>query len=278
MTNPGAGSARAVWGASPAGTTLASGAEPGTQVFFERVRARRAAHEMSWLSAIVPFRSFAAHRVLEVGCGAGYDAFEFCRHGAMYTGIDITPENIDRTRKHLGFYGFAPELVVADAQELPFADESFDVVYSNGVLHHTADIAQSLREACRVLVPGGRIWVVVYHRTSVFYWLTLFLEHYLLRREFRHFRSFKERVAAIEYTTSDAIPTVNTYSRSEVRQLLVASGFEVRHVRVRKLTTEDLPSIPGLRRLWPRFPASALDRVGRRFGWYVIATGQKPGR
>ena len=276
MTDQDAGAAaRSVWGATPAGSTYGGGAEPGTRAFFESVVERRSVEEQPYLRRIVPFASYQGKRVLELGCGAGYDAYDFCRHGADYTGVDIAPENVRRTLTHLAFYGFQPHVLEADAENLPFPSASFDVAYSNGVLHHVGSIERAFAETHRVLRPGGHFWVIVYHRTSVFYWATLFLYQHLARLGFLRM-PFKERLARIEYTTSDQLPVVNTYTRREVRDLLTRTGFVADRIYVRKLRPEDLPAIPILRRFYPRIPQRWLDRVGQRWGWYVIARATKP--
>lgn len=266
MSRPdGRQAAREVWGASPAGTQFAQGLQPGTREFFEAVVERRTRDEMPWLFDLVPFASFRGRSVLEIGCGAGYDALVFCRNGADYTGIDVTPENIERTRKHLEFYDQRPPLSVADAEDLPFLSGTFDVVFSNGVLHHVPDIRRALGEARRVLKPGGELWIVVYHRDSAFYWLNLWLYQHLLRGGSRT-QPFKERLARIEYTTSDALPIVNVFSRGKARDLVRSSGFDIQRTWIRKLEADDLPAA----RLWQWVPREVLDRLGRWLGWYVI--------
>src|SRR5271170_4985229 len=112
--------AQAVWGATPAGSTYGGGASYGTKEYFDNVLARRSTEEQPWLTELVPFSSFAGKGVLEIGCGAGYDAYEICRRRAHYVGIDIAPENPPRARKHLSAYGLEPRLLEADAETLPF--------------------------------------------------------------------------------------------------------------------------------------------------------------
>jgi ubiquinone/menaquinone biosynthesis C-methylase UbiE len=267
---PGKAAAKQVWGASPAGTTLAPGSEPGTKAFFDEARERRATREQPWLSGLVRFDRMRGAKVLEVGCGAGFDAFEFCRAGASYTGIDITPENVDRTRRHLGFYELVGDIREADAENLPFPDGSFDVVYSNGVLHHTPDIGRAFREARRVLGPDGEFLVLLYHRNSIFYRISLGLVEHRLRGGFRH-GSLAERLSMVEFTTSAERPIVNVYSRADVTALLKKTGFEVVGTSVRKLLPEDMPGVPVLRLLWPRLPQRLMNAMARRWGWYVIA-------
>ena len=251
------------------------GAEPGTREFFEAVLERRSSYEMPWLPALVPFSTFVGKRVLEIGCGAGYDAYEFMRHGADYTGIDIAPENVDRVRMHLAHFGFRPQVMEADAENLPFADGTFDIVYANGVLHHTPDMPRSFREAFRVLRPGGEFYVVVYNRNSIYYKLSLALVEQLLKGGFRE-RSLRTRLAMVEYSTSDELPLVQVHSPRQVRAILAEAGFKPVATAVRKLVAMDLPSLPYVRRLWSRIPQSWLDRLGNRWGWYVIARARRP--
>lgn len=259
-----------IWGVSPAGITFGDGAEPGSKEFFESVLGKRSAYEQPWLFELVPFFSFRDKKVLEFGCGAGYDAYEFCRNGADYTGFDIAAENPQRTRKHLEFYGFAPKVLVGDVENAMFASESFDVVFANGVLHHTPDIERSIRESYRLLKHGGEFWVILYHKNSIFYWVTLFLVRHILKLGFLR-QSFKERLSSIEYTTSATLPLVNVHSRGVVKGMLDAAGFAVESIWVRKLVKEDLP----LSRLWWFVPQAWLDFVGKYFGWYVIAKASK---
>jgi SAM-dependent methyltransferase len=203
---------RAVWGASPAGTAFGKGYEPGTREFFESVLERRSSWEQPWLPDVVPFPTFRGKAVLELGCGAGYDAYTMLMNGADYTGIDITPENPERVRRHLSYYGLTPDVFQADAEKLPFDDASFDVVYSNGVLHSTPDTAATFSEACRVLRPGGEFHLSVYNRSSVVYWLSLGLTEQVIRGGWRK-QSMKTRLQMVEYTTSDELPVVKVYTR-----------------------------------------------------------------
>jgi ubiquinone/menaquinone biosynthesis C-methylase UbiE len=263
-----------VWGLSPAGSAYAGGKTAGTKEYFEKVKAKRNGYEIPWLFELIPFSSFRGRSVLELGCGAGYDAFEFCRHGANYTGIDIAAQNLLLTKKHLGYFGYNPSVIRGDVENLPLKDENFDVVFSNGVLHHTPDTEGSLLDANRVLKTKGELWVIVYHKNSIFYWLKLFFLDHLLRLGFLT-RSFRERLSMIEYSTSTELPLVKAYSRRKVAEMLSSSGFTVTGVWVRKLLTEDLPDVPIVRKLWQFIPPDWLDRLGRVFGWYVIGNGEK---
>ena len=104
-----------------------------------------------------------------MGVGAGTDFLQWVRAGAYATGVDLTPEAIANTQARLELYGLrAQELLVADAENLPFPNNSFDLVYSWGVIHHSPDTPRCLAEIVRVARPGGAIKIMVYNRYSFF--------------------------------------------------------------------------------------------------------------
>jgi SAM-dependent methyltransferase len=112
-----------------------------------------------WLYEVAEFRKHHGDKVLEIGCGTGSDLLQFAKHGALATGIDLTTRHVELARKRIGDLAIVHE---ADARHLPLGDESFDYVYSHGVLHHIDEPEQVVREMFRVLRRGGRINVHVY--------------------------------------------------------------------------------------------------------------------
>jgi SAM-dependent methyltransferase len=158
---------RAFWQAHPCGTKF-SDAEIGTREFFERVEAHR--YEKEWhIPAAADFTNTDGLKVLEIGCGLGTDGAQFAKAGADYTGVDLTEAAIELARKRFELFGLQGNFQVVDAEQLTFPDESFDLVYSHGVLHHTPDINASVHEIHRVIRPGGRAIVMLYHRGSYNY-------------------------------------------------------------------------------------------------------------
>ena len=94
-------------------------------------------------------------RVLDVGCGGGLLAEEFARLGCAVTGVDPSEESLAAAREHAATLGLAIEYQRARGEALPFAADSFDVVYCCDVLEHVDDLRQVLSETARVLKPGG---------------------------------------------------------------------------------------------------------------------------
>ena len=115
------------------------------------------------------FTRFRGKKVLEVGVGAGTDFVQWLRAGALAYGIDLTQEAIDNVANRLALEGLnAEELIVADAEHLPYQDNSFDLVYSWGVIHHSPNTIKCLEEIIRVTKPGGIIKIMIYNRHSLF--------------------------------------------------------------------------------------------------------------
>ena len=105
--------------------------------------------------------------VLEIGVGLGADHQRFAKAGARLTGIDLTERAVAHTRRRFELFGLNSDLRVGDAEALSFADASFDLVYSWGVLHHSPDTPRAINEVWRVLRPGGRARVMIYHKHSL---------------------------------------------------------------------------------------------------------------
>lgn len=141
--------------------------------FFEDYDRHRYATESHVLACLDRLR-VQGTRLLEIGLGEGAESEQLLRRGARWTGVDITDESVRRVRRRLILRGLpAMALLRASATALPFADSSFDAVFSHGVLHHVPDIAAAQRELHRVLRPDGRLVVMLYARHSLNYWFSI---------------------------------------------------------------------------------------------------------
>jgi ubiquinone/menaquinone biosynthesis C-methylase UbiE len=113
-------------------------------------------------------------RVLEVGLGQGADSEQIIRRGALWSGVDLTPESVERVKARLSLRSLSHQsLKQGSVLRLPFEDASFDMVFSFGVLHHVPDIHQAQREIHRVLKPDGELVVMLYAKWSLNYLLSI---------------------------------------------------------------------------------------------------------
>ncbi len=115
------------------------------------------------------FDDFKDKMVLEVGCGAGIDSAEFASNGAHIVSTDLTRTSTELTRDLFKGIGLPSVVIQSNATSLPFRENTFDCVYSFGVLHHFPGIEFALAEIHRVLKPGGQLMVMLYHRDSLLY-------------------------------------------------------------------------------------------------------------
>src|SRR5687768_17246015 len=160
------------WNREPCGTRLVD-LPVGTAEFFARLRATR--YHKAWhIDHLVPFSELAGRDVLEVGCGLGCDATRFAAAGARYTGTDLTSAAVEGTRQHFEALNLPGRFMVQNAENMSdLPDGSFDFVYSHGVLHHTPNLRKALAEVHRVLRPGGKVLIMLYHRHSFNYYVRI---------------------------------------------------------------------------------------------------------
>jgi ubiquinone/menaquinone biosynthesis C-methylase UbiE len=159
------------WQQRPCDSWFADG-QPGTPGFYRTLDEHRYRVHPKLLSA-VGFEKTSGLRVLEIGCGCGSEAERFARAGAHYTAADLTNAALSLTKKRFHLAGLQGNFMQGDAENLPFADGSFDLVYSHGVLHHTPYTALAICEVYRVLSPSGRAVIMLYHRDSFNYEINL---------------------------------------------------------------------------------------------------------
>ena len=229
---------------------------------------------------IPPFADFPSargHRMLEIGVGGGVDFSGWVRNGANATGVDLTEAGVRMTRERLERQSADPaafRLLVGDAENLAFPDNSFDFVYSWGVLHHSPDTRRAFREVHRVLKPGGLFKGMIYHvycPVSFMFWLRYGL---LTGRPFKSFRQ-----AVFENLES---PGTKVYTRREAAGMLTEIGF--REVNVfTKVSLGDLllikagskyRSLP-YRIWWRMYPRWLVRIIGDAFGGNLMFTARK---
>lgn len=160
---------RRYWDTHPLGFQYVRvpGVEVGSPEFFDHIRLWMNPYKFSWIMDRIEreARGLRGRRLLEIGCGLGFDSLEFLKRGVRVTATDLTPTAVDLARRHFEIAGYEAEDVrVENALDLGFDDETFDAVWSNGVLHATGDTPRAIREVLRVLKPGGRAMISHFYR------------------------------------------------------------------------------------------------------------------
>ncbi|MDP3716191.1 MAG: methyltransferase domain-containing protein [Acidobacteriota bacterium] len=253
------------WNHNPVGTHYAKTTEPHTLEWFQEVESHRYGAYAPWMPALMEFDQHAGHDVLEIGGGIGTDLSQFARHGARVTDLDLSAGHLALAQENFERRGLRGRFVHYDAETLPFEDHTFDLVYSNGVLHHTPNTRQVVAEIRRVLKPGGKAIVMMYAEHSVHYWREL-VGALGLDRDLLKNHSIAEIMSRyVEVSQNDARPLVKVYTAARLKR--VFDGFENRVIYKRQLMTSE---IPGALRLLP------IGLTERLMGWNVIIKARNP--
>jgi ubiquinone/menaquinone biosynthesis C-methylase UbiE len=205
-------SVRNYWDAHPLGLQYVSDqtVEIGSPAFFNHIKPWMNPYKFPWIMDRIESEAagLRGKKLLEIGCGMGYDSLEFIKRGVNVTAIDLTPAAIDFAKRHFETVGaVADEVKVDNALDLSFQDNTFDAVWSNGVLHATGDTPGAIAEARRVLKPGGRAIISHFYRKPSW----MYAMHHLGREN-------------IEYKEED--PPVNEfYFEDEIESMF--QGFEI---------------------------------------------------
>lgn len=165
------------WNAHPCGDHIVGGLHTRFADDYERFftaydawRYRQEAH----IPACLDRTDWHGRKVLEIGLGQGAESEQLIRRGARWSGLDLTPESVDRVRARLAVRQLPHEEIrQGSALEIPWPDNSFDIVFSHGVLHHIPDIRLAQTEIRRVLKPGGTLIAMLYARRSLNYQVSI---------------------------------------------------------------------------------------------------------
>lgn len=236
----------------------------GEKAFFETIQKERYLVHPYILSLLKEL-DCQGKRVLEVGCGVGSDLVYLAERGALVTGIDLSPKSITLAKKHCRCFGMKAKLLCADAERLPFRDNSFDIVYSMGVLHHTPMIQKAISEIYRVLNPGSEAIVMLYHKNFFTYWLKLFIINWLVKGNFLRM-SFQQTVNSLEY---NGCPLVNLFSMKEAGEIFIGAGFEKIKMETFYINQNNIPLIGRC------IPQRFLDVLAKKFGFHLVISAKK---
>ena len=251
---------KAYWSRETCGTAVAKSVKFSRQ-YFDEIEEYRYKVEPEVFS-FAQFTRFHGQKILELGIGAGTDFIQWVRAGAKAYGVDLTEEAVEHAKKWLEVYGLSAEEVrVADAENLPYSDNIFDLVYSWGVIQYTPDTFKALAEIIRVTRPDGRIKIMIYNRRSLWAFYKYLRFGLLMGKPFRS-------ISSILYQHC-AGGGAKAFTIREVKRNLSKYPVCIKDIRARATKYDLLTHAPSSR--FPRFLAYVLacllgfDRVG----WFM---------
>lgn len=224
--------------------------ERGTEKFFEEAEKVRYKYHFympelfKWIAKEKP-----QGKLLEIGCSMGTDLIQLARLGINVTGIDLTDEGIKLAKERFELFNIPANLMVADAENLPFEENTFDIVYSFGVLHHTPDTQRSIDEVLRVLKNDGLAVIMLYNTCSFNY-----LVHRILNAPF-------------DGNRKDRCPIERSYTKKQAKQLF--KNYKSVNIELEYFMTT------GYGFVWHLLPKFLHRFLGRLFGWHLVIKARK---
>lgn len=283
------------WDANPAGYAEVKHLENDRRAFFDE-RDRQTCLLYPHLDSQYGFALAQGKRTLELGCGMGYNAQRLAESGARLTLIDLAPKAVRLAQERFALRHLHADFLTADAEHLPFAPNTFEMVFSSGAIHHSSDTKAAAHEIVRVIAPGGSATVMIYHRDSIWFWWNIIvklgalmwllnnapaaLRDYVLSRfpRWRHYILPPGR----RITLNDVIrsgtdfggalnPISRVYTRDSARKLfpgLTGIQFVIADATFRPFSVAPAFLLAMGRRI--------KDWLNRRYGFFLIVHGVKP--
>ena len=260
---------RDFWNARPCNIRHST-APVGTLEFFQQVSDKKfkvESHKLEFLN----LDSVKGKRILELGCGMGTDAVKFAEAGAHVVCVDLTPAAIDLCKKNFEVRGLSGEFFCGNIEELhtflPSSYlESFDLVYSFGVIHHTPNPSKAVEEVSRFLKKGGEFRFMVYSRFSYkLFWLMNLHNQWSMGSMDSIIQQYSE--------AQSGCPVTYTFTFDEVKTLL-GDGFTIQTIWKDHIFKYDIPSyVKGGYDIDKAFEGCSpefLKDMEKELGWHTL--------
>ncbi len=252
------------WDNDPCGSHYVGAVSSRLEFFLEAERFRHREYA-PWMREVMEFDKHTGESVLEIGAGMGTDLAQFAIAGSIVTDLDLSSGHLRHAQENFQLRGLSGTFLHGDGELLSFPDNSFDVVYSNGVIHHTPNTQQVVSEIHRVLKPGGKAIIMVYRENSIQYWRDIVYWRGIVQGQLNQWSVGEIMSRSVEISETGARPLVKVYSSRKLRDMF--AEFENVRIYRRQLMKHEPPR--SLR--W--IPVSLLQRI---VGWNLVIKAAKP--
>lgn len=233
--------------------------------YFDEVEARKYFVEPH-IPGFANFDIWKGKKVLEIGCGIGTDAINFIRHGAIYTGLELSSESLNITKKRVEVLGLSecnPKFYCVDAQNLNELttilgeNPEFDLIYSFGVIHHSPRPDIIVKNCHKLLKSGGTFKLMMYAKNS---WKNFMINSELDQPE-----------------AQNGCPIAFTYTHDELKDLLsdfVNIEIEQNHIfpyKIEKYKNYEYEPEDWFKAM----PEKMFSALEKNLGWHLCVTCNK---
>ena len=252
------------WDNDPCGSHYVGKVSSRLEFFREAERFRHQEYA-PWMREVMEFDDHPGESVLEIGAGMGTDLAQFAIAGSIVTDLDLSSGHLRHAQENFQLRGLSGTFRHGDGEFLPFPENSFDVVYSNGVIHHTPNTQQMVSEIHRVLKPGGKAIIMVYRENSIQYWRDIVYWRGIVQGQLNQWSVGEIMSRSVEISETGARPLVKVYSAAKLKAMF--SSFRDVSIYRRQLMKHEPPhSLKWL-------PVSLLQRF---IGWNLIVKATNP--
>ena len=263
-------SVRDFWDRTSCGEVYAKGSSAEAQY---EAQAKTRYELEPYIQDFAHFAEGSGKDILEIGVGMGADHLEWAKtQPKSLTGIDLTPSAVHHTKNRLSIYCLESKVEVADAENLPYDNDSFDVVYSWGVLHHSPDTPKAVNEVFRVLRRGGVARIMIYNKYSIVGYLLWLRYGLLLGKPFRSlddiYGHHLESPGTKAYTIEQTKGMFTNFSEVKIKPQL--SFGDLLKGEVGQRHRGILLNLA--KKLWPRW---LIKRFFANHGLYLLITARK---
>ena len=230
----------------------------GTKEYFDEVEARRYRNEPH--NYVFPeFERWKGKKVLEIGCGIGTDATNFARAGADYTGVDLSIESINLAKKRFEIFELTGKFYEWNAEELDklfISGESFDLIYSFGVIHHAPSPSRIVAHLPKLLTDDGEVRVMLYAKDS---W-----KNWLIEGGWDQPEAQANCPQAVTYTKNEARILFNDFNKVTIEQDFIFPWIVEEYVKYNYVKQPWFEAMP-----------EELFRImEKKLGWHLMITAK----
>ena len=197
--------------------------------------------------------------MLEVGCGLGTAAINFARHGADYTGFDLSQKSVDMAKQRFEVYGFPGKFYQGNAETLDqyLPTDKYDLIYSWGVIHHSPEPKKIIKQIKNYLAPDGTFKLMLYAKNS--------------------WKSFMIDAGFDQPEAQYGCPVAYTYSEDDIRELL-GDEFDIVSMtqdHIFPYQIEPYKQGQYIKQPWfENMPVQVFRVLEKRLGWHLMITAK----